>query len=63
MAEPRHVPTVEELAHQGLAVLDTRVPKGGVARYRVSDEGHRMMTEAQRFNGLLARAEGERPTK
>lgn len=58
MAE--HVPTVVELAHVGLATLDTHVPKGGTARYRVSDEGHAQMGAALRKNGLEARARNER---
>ena len=56
------VPTVADLAHIGLAHRDSSVRKGEVARFLVTDEGHRLMGDAMRANALaIVRGGGAKP--
>ena len=45
-----HVPTVEELASQGLAHLLPAPRKGGTAAYRITPEGEAMLRDTMRRN-------------
>jgi len=54
----RHVPTVAELVHLGLA-RPAAIVKGQAQAFVISDAGHALMGEAMRANALEAIARGD----
>ncbi len=59
MAELEHVPTLEELAQQGLAVVAARDGAGNPTHYRPTPEGERLLQETMRRNVALMREHDE----
>lgn len=57
--ELEHVPTCDELVKQGLARVVSATKAGKTTTVWISPEGHQLLVETQRRNGLKVRAYDE----